>query len=294
MSDADREELLAHCRIGHLRGLTAKLDAIANRSEAHARHVDHLRVLARDLRFEAFTEALGERSRAMSEPGGAVTILVVDDSPDTLHMLTDALEERAMTVLVATHADKALALAAEVAPDLILMDAMLPGIDGFEITRRLKADALTTAIPVIFMTGLSATDDMMRGFDAGGVDYVTKPVVIETLLARIRAQLAVTRQARASEEALAATGQNMLSLASDGRLLWCNAGASALLAEAAGPGDPMGWEPPETMRAWLAPVPEPGSSFVFALPKAENQALRFTFIGSRAPGRLLLSARAAR
>ena len=85
-------------------------------------------------------------------------VLVVDDSPDTLRMLTDALEQAGMTVLIARDGDQALSMIDRVTPDIVLMDAIMPGRDGFETCRELKRNKTLTHVPVIFMTGLSETD----------------------------------------------------------------------------------------------------------------------------------------
>ncbi|MEI8170299.1 MAG: response regulator, partial [Rhodoferax sp.] len=85
-------------------------------------------------------------------------VLIVDDVPDNLAVLHDALDESGYTVLVATHGQAALDRAAQVLPDIVLLDAMMPGMDGFEVARRLKANALTSHIPIIFMTGLTETE----------------------------------------------------------------------------------------------------------------------------------------
>ena len=85
-------------------------------------------------------------------------------------------------------------LVEQITPDLVLLDAVMPGIDGFETCRRIKADAGACAIvPVIFMTGLTETEHVVRGLEAGGVDYVTKPIVLDEMLARIRVHLANAR-----------------------------------------------------------------------------------------------------
>ncbi len=102
-------------------------------------------------------------------------ILVVDDSPNTLRMLTDAIEGAGMTVLVALDGEQALSLIERITPDVILMDAVMPGIDGFEICRRFKRHSELSHVPVIFMTGLSETEDVIKGLDAGGVDQRTRP-----------------------------------------------------------------------------------------------------------------------
>ena len=103
-------------------------------------------------------------------------VLVVDDSPETLSLLTDALEAAGATVLVAVEGANALALVERITPDVILMDAVMPGMDGFETCRLLKRNKSVAHVPVIFMTGLSETEQIVKGLEAGGVDYVTKPI----------------------------------------------------------------------------------------------------------------------
>jgi DNA-binding response OmpR family regulator/DNA-binding CsgD family transcriptional regulator len=148
------------------------------------------------------------------------TILVVDDTPDTLGFLTDALEHAKLTVLVATDGVSAIKTLGHVTPDLILMDAMMPGMDGFETCRRIKADAALSHLPVIFMTGLSDTEHVVRGLEAGGVDYVSKPIVVDELLARIRVHLANARIANRTRIALDATGRFLLAATQAGRIIW--------------------------------------------------------------------------
>jgi len=160
------------------------------------------------------------------------TILVVDDTPDTLGLLTDALEAAQLTVLVATDGKSAIELLRHVTPDMILMDALMPGMDGFETCRRIKADATLAHLPVIFMTGLSDTGHVVEGLEAGGVDYVAKPIVIDELLARIRVHLANARIANRTRMALDATGRFLLAATAAGRLIWCTAQAEKRLSEA--------------------------------------------------------------
>lgn len=153
----------------------------------------------------------------------AGTVLVVDDVPDTLRMLCEALTQEGYTVLVARDGEQALARLATIEPDAILMDALMPGLSGFETCQRIKADAAWSAIPVIFMTGLSDTADVVAGFDAGGVDYVVKPVRIEEVLARLATHVRNARAARevwqrASEAAAAAQGTRPVDAALSARL----------------------------------------------------------------------------
>ncbi len=160
------------------------------------------------------------------------TILVVDDTPDTLGLLTDALEHANLTVLVATDGKSAIKLLSHVTPDMILMDAMMPNMDGFETCRQIKADPALTHLPVIFMTGLSDTEHVVLGLEAGGVDYVAKPIVIDELLARIRVHLANARIANRTRMALDATGRFLLAVTEAGRLIWCTPQAEKRLSEA--------------------------------------------------------------
>src|SRR6188768_4186720 len=98
------------------------------------------------------------------------TVLVVDDTPETLGFLTDMLDNAGFTVLIATDGDSALKLVDQITPDLVLLDAVMPGMDGFETCRRLKRDAGLDNVPIIFMTGLAETEHIVRGLEAGGVD----------------------------------------------------------------------------------------------------------------------------
>ena len=159
------------------------------------------------------------------------TILVVDDTPETLGFLTDTLDDAGFTVLIATDGESALTLVDQITPDLVLMDALMPGMDGFETCRRLKNEKLLSHVPVVFMTGLSETEHVVQGLAAGGVDYVTKPIIVEELLARIRVHLTNARIAHGTRVALDATGRFLLATDQAARLLWCTPKAKQLLAE---------------------------------------------------------------
>jgi DNA-binding NarL/FixJ family response regulator len=124
----------------------------------------------------------------------AAVVLIVDDLPENLSMLHDALDDAGYKVLVATNGESALARARQALPDVILLDAVMPGIDGFEVARRLKADFSTQHIPIVFMTGLTETEHVLAAFEAGSSDYVTKPVRPPEVLARIAAHLRTARQ----------------------------------------------------------------------------------------------------
>lgn len=112
-------------------------------------------------------------------------ILIVDDNPDNLELLFFFLSDSDFTVLLATDGKSAIEKVESAQPDLIILDVMMPGIDGFETCRRLKANESSKDIPVIFMTALSETVDKLRGFNVGAVDYLTKPIQEEELKARV-------------------------------------------------------------------------------------------------------------
>src|SRR6185369_187206 len=159
------------------------------------------------------------------------TILVVDDTPETLGLLTDTLDHAGFTVLIATDGESALELLDQITPDLVLMDAVMPGMSGFESCRRIKQEKLLANLPVIFMTGLSESEHVIEGLASGGVDYVTKPIIVDELLARIRVHLANARAAQGAGEALDASGRFLFATDRTGKLLWCTPKAKEILAD---------------------------------------------------------------
>ena len=169
--------------------------------------------------------------------GNSDLVLIVDDVPDNLAVLHDALDESGYTVLVATSGEAALARAAQARPDIVLLDAMMPGMDGFEVARRLKADPATAAIPIVFMTGLTETEHLVAALEAGGVDYVTKPIKPKEVLARMNVHLQGARRARqeAQQAGQARNALDAFGYASftvrlpEGRVIWQTVLARELL-----------------------------------------------------------------
>ena len=176
-------------------------------------------------------------------------ILVVDDSPDTVRLLTAALEGAAMDVLVALDGAAALRVAARTMPDLVLMDAVMPGMDGFEACRRLKALAGFDAVPVIFMTGMSEATDSLRGFAVGAADYVTKPLVLDAMMARIAVHLTNARKIRDARLALDAADQLLIATHATRAIRWFTPRAYRLLEERFA--DAGGLRLPTTVVDWL-------------------------------------------
>ena len=124
------------------------------------------------------------------------SILVVDDTPENIDVLKGILTDR-YGIRAATNGELALRIAARQPPDLVLLDVMMPEMDGYEVCRRLKADPDTAHIPVIFVTAKTETEDEQAGFDVGAVDYITKPVNPSLVLARVHPHLALAHQQRA-------------------------------------------------------------------------------------------------
>ena len=159
-------------------------------------------------------------------------VLIVDDVPENLSLLHDALDEAGYTVLVATNGESALQRAQHSRPDVVLLDAVMPGMDGFEVARRMKADFTTQHIPLIFMTGLTETEHVVAAFTAGGADYVTKPIKPQEVLARIAAHMQNARQMKQVRTALDAFGQATVAVSpGSGRLVWQTPLARKLLSE---------------------------------------------------------------
>ncbi len=157
--------------------------------------------------------------------------LVVDDSPDTLSMVHDALEAAGFDVLVALDGKQALSISRKMKPDIVLMDGMMPGMDGFDACEALKSDSQLADIPVIFMTGLGDSNDIVRGLEVGGVDYLTKPIVPDELIARINVHLNNVRLTRSAHQALDLSGQMLMAVDDSGEQLWATPAAQVLLAE---------------------------------------------------------------
>ncbi|PLP99217.1 response regulator transcription factor [Cupriavidus pauculus] len=177
-------------------------------------------------------------------------VLVVDDSPDARGMLTRALGDEAMLVHAASSGNAALDALAFFAPDAVLLDVDMPGMDGFATCQALMdrhAD-----LPVIFMTGLGDTGHIVRGFEVGACDYVTKPVAIAEVVARVRSHASKARLARSARDAVLGSTVPMFAAGLDGRWLWSNASATQVWLD----------------RGWPAPVPGGG------LPSALHDALQ--------------------
>jgi DNA-binding response OmpR family regulator/DNA-binding CsgD family transcriptional regulator len=224
----------------------------------------------------------------ITEPRKRDVALVVDDSPETLRLLTDALDGAGMTVMVAMDGAAAMRIVEQITPDIVLLDAVMPGIDGFETCRRLKRDAGLADVPVIFMTGLAETEHIVRGLEAGGVDYVTKPIVIEEMIARIRVHLANARLTQSARTALDVSGRFLLAVNRLGRILWATPQAQKLLADnLTADADDM-LLLPSAMLQWLDQMQKPGAKPQPSAGFPGNELLRLQYMGKVGPDEFLL------
>ncbi len=225
-----------------------------------------------------------------TEPKKRDVALVVDDSPETLRLLTDALDGAGMTVMVAMDGAAAMRIVDQITPDIVLLDAVMPGMDGFETCRRLKRDAGLSNVPVIFMTGLAETEHIVRGLEAGGVDYVTKPIVIEEMLARIRVHLANARLTQSARAALDVSGRYLLAVSRQGKIMWATPQAQKLLSDnlAAGTDDELVL--PDPMLQWLeqAQKGKAGSKATAMASFPDDEQLRLQYMGKLGPNEFLL------
>ncbi len=216
--------------------------------------------------------------------------LVVDDSPETLRLLTDALDGAGMTVMVAMDGAAAMRIVDQITPDIILLDAVMPGIDGFETCRRLKRDAGLSNVPVIFMTGLAETEHIVRGLEAGGVDYVTKPIIIEEMLARIRVHLANARMTQSARAALDVSGRFLLAVNRQGTIMWATPQAQKLLSDNLATDADGELVMPDVTPEWLEEAQEskagPKTSATASFP--DNEQLRLQYMGKLGPNEFLL------
>lgn len=208
-------------------------------------------------------------------------VLLVDDSPEALGFLTEALEQSGFSVLIATAGQAALNIVERITPDLILLDAIMPAMDGFETCRRLKANASVAQVPVIFMTGLTETEHVVHALESGGVDYLTKPINIDELRARIRVHLSNARSAQSARVALDAAGRHLLAVKASGALHWSTPQATRLINAATGSDDGLEIVSAE-IAAWLG-SPDRAQHIRDAVLSISNNGqaiLQLTFLGA--------------
>ena len=207
------------------------------------------------------------------------TVLVVDDAPDSLSLISDTLEQAGVSTLVALDGKQALSIANSITPDLILMDAIMPNMDGFETCQQIKKLPQLSSVPVMFMTGLSDTESIVKGLSVGGVDYLTKPVNPSELLARMNVHLSNAVLAQSAYQALDKLGQLVIMVNRNGDVGWATPDSHALLAR-------INWGAYKpTIENWLAENPISKSHLIL---NDGDEPLEIIFIEEREPDQLLL------
>ncbi len=228
----------------------------------------------------------------MSEPEPILpvpgVVLVVDDAPETLRLLCDALALEGYTVLVARDAVEALERFEMAVPDAVLLDAVMPGDNGFTLCRRLKAEPSWAHVPVIFMTGLAETEQIVEGFSSGGVDYVVKPLKIPEVLARLATHLRNAHVTRLAREAVDVAGLGVVLLDRQGRMAWRSPQAMRWLAAAVRPAQDVGAAPSQeavAQRAWLQQAVRHGETLSEL---SDGSQLQARFLGQAGPGETMI------
>lgn len=213
------------------------------------------------------------------------TVLVIDDAPDSLSLINDTLEQAGISTLVALDGKQGMAIANRFKPDMILLDAIMPNMDGFETCKALKSSPDLTSIPVIFMTGLTDTDSIVKGLAVGGVDYLTKPVNPDELLARMRVHLKMAQSASDAHLALDSIGQHIATADNEGNLVWATPEAHALLARAMGSRQDISVKLSSHLKAWLLTNP---NSKACTLVNGDDFPLEIMLVEQRSPNQWLL------
>jgi DNA-binding NarL/FixJ family response regulator len=223
----------------------------------------------------------------MTKPASDL-ILIVDDDAETRAMLARALEQAGFAAICAGDGETALAMVRRARPDLVVLDAVMDGLSGFETCRRLKAQVDNAHLPVIFVTGLTETEHVVEGLRAGGADYVTKPIVLEELCARIHVHLSAARLAHSAQTALDVAGRSLLATNSAGSLLWRTPQAAELLVSFAITGNQHpGGLAPDIAAAILALIAA-GADLAQPPAKLElgERSLEIRYVGQSSPDEL--------
>jgi DNA-binding response OmpR family regulator/DNA-binding CsgD family transcriptional regulator len=212
-------------------------------------------------------------------------VLVADDSPDSLAMLNEALINEGYTIFVAMDGQQAINIAERISPDIIIMDAIMPNLDGFEACKQLKNNRELHDVPVIFMTGLSNSEDVIKGLEAGGVDYVNKPVNLDELIARIQVHLRNSRLTRSARNALDEIGQQSFACNNNGEITWCTDSTRTFLAQTGNAADRLENDLTSQIKTWLSHTPAKNSTLTI---KGLNESLQIRYLGKLSVDEYLL------
>ncbi|VAW50797.1 Two-component transcriptional response regulator, LuxR family [hydrothermal vent metagenome] len=213
-----------------------------------------------------------------------ITVLVVDDSPDSLGMINTALDDAGIAVLVALNGQQAMNVLEQITPDIILMDALMPVMDGFECASKVRQQLPLT--PIIFMTGLSDTEHIVKAFDAGGNDYIVKPIRPEELLVRIRQHTNSTRMLLEAQKMLDTMRQHVFCINEHGHIAWATPEAQVLLNQCQQQADDTSTKLHKQLSHWL-PNGKEGHELALTLNK-QAPALKVSYFKPSAENTHLL------
>ncbi len=208
-------------------------------------------------------------------------ILIVDDSTDTLKFLAEAIEPSGANVLIAMTGEKALEIIDEVIPDVILLDAIMPGIGGFETCRLLKKNSSLKHVPIIFMTGLSESENIVKGLQAGGVDYLVKPIDTKELLARIDTHFQVSQHTKQAYQAMDFSQRFLTEISDDGLILWSTPQAYKIMSSVKAIEHMDDFDFELKLKKWVKKVREGDYTGLRQLKvcDTDNFTVRFSYIG---------------
>ncbi|MEK9712750.1 MAG: response regulator transcription factor [Thalassolituus sp.] len=212
-------------------------------------------------------------------------VLIADDTAESLTFMNEALAGAGYTVLVAMDGEQALNIARRMPPDLILLDALMPRMDGFETCQALKQDQELQDIPVIFLTGLSDSADVIRGLEAGGVDYLTKPVNLDEMLARVQVHISTAQKTKSVRMALEEMAQPAFAVDVHGDLLWITRCAQDLIERCNCSEAHLQTALQEALPSWLVRSPERNATLRL---NVDGNDVQVRFLGRPLPGEFLL------
>ena len=208
-------------------------------------------------------------------------ILIVDDSTDTLKFLAEAIEPSGANILIAMTGEKALEVIEEVIPDVILLEAIMPGMSGFETCRLLKKNSNLKHVPIIFMTGLSESENIVKGLQAGGVDYLVKPINTKELLARIDTHFQVSQLTKQAYQAMDFSQRFLTEISDDGLILWSTPQAGKIINSVKNAERMDDFDLELKLKKWVKQI---GADHYTGLRQLkvsddENSRIRFSYIG---------------
>jgi len=191
-------------------------------------------------------------------------VLIVDDSPEALSLLNETLEQAGFTALIALDGNQAFSIACKMVPDIILLDAIMPHCDGFETCKKFKEHPQLSDIPIIFMTGLVDTENIVKGLELGGIDYLTKPINTEELIARMRVHLATAQRTNSMNSALDSSGHNLFTVDDKATIVWATPQTRQLFSKANASSDWLQDDMSPQVKHWLNTGPNEGQGLDLA------------------------------